>query len=321
MRRRIFACLVLVCFSSPLAARGEELASRLESLIKAHEGKVAVYIKNLDTDESFSHQADQPMPTASLIKLSVMVEALRQAKVGKIDLDAKITLRKEDKVQGSGILTQHFSDGIVMTLRDAMRLMTVYSDNTATNLVVDAIGLPATRDEMRRLGFKNTSLHAKVYRRDTSIDPEASKTYGLGVTTAAEIGRLLEMIEKREILDEASCALALENLRHCEDRTKIARFLKKSIPFAHKTGYVGDVRTDAGILYGPQSKIVIAVLTSENEDQTTGDENAAEILCGRIGEAAFRHFNPYQGSEAAPTNTDLAEGASGTLVSEMQRTL
>lgn len=321
MRRFVSAGLLVALSICTTFARGDELASRLTPLIRAHKGKVAVYVKNLDTGETFAHNADEPMPTASLIKLPVMVEALRQAKAGKVDLDAKVTLRKEDKVQGSGILTAHFSDGAVITLRDAMRLMIVYSDNTATNLVVDAIGLPATRDEMKRLGLTHTALHAKVYRRDTSIDPEGSKKYGLGVITAAEVSRLFEMLEKREILDDAHCKLALDNLRKCEDRTKIARFLRKSIPFAHKTGYVGDVRTDAGILYGPQSRIVIAVLTAENEDQSDGENNAAEVLAGRIGESVFRHFHPYQGGDAAPANTDLAEGASGPLVADLQRTL
>ena len=90
MQRRVIACLVWACLSSFLTARGGDLANRLEPLITAHKGKVAVYIKNLDTGELFSHQADHPMPTASLIKLPVMVEALRQAKEGKIDLDTPI---------------------------------------------------------------------------------------------------------------------------------------------------------------------------------------------------------------------------------------
>jgi serine-type D-Ala-D-Ala carboxypeptidase (penicillin-binding protein 5/6) len=321
MFRSLVLCVCIFANLSVPSLFGEELGTRLLPLLNAHKGKVAIYVKDLTTGESFAHQANEPMPTASLIKLPVIVEAFRQAKEGKIDLEAKVTVRKEDKVPGSGILTDHFTDGALITLRDAVRLMTVYSDNTATNLVVDAIGLPATREEMKRVGLNHTALHAKVYRRDTSIDLEGSKKYGLGVTTAAEIGRLLEMIEKREILDEAYCKLAIENLKRCEDRTKIVRFIKKSVPFAHKTGYVSDVRTDAGILYGPQAKVVIVVLTSENEDQSSGDENAADIFCGRIGEAVFRHFHPYQGAEAAPANTDLRLGATGTLVSDLQRTL
>ncbi len=109
------------------------------------------------------------MPTASLIKLPVMVETYWQAKEEKVKLDTQLTLKKEDKVGGSGILTQHFSDGRRSTERREMRLMIVYSDNTATNMVVDQIGLPATSSCTESLGLKNTKLNAKVFA-DTRLD-------------------------------------------------------------------------------------------------------------------------------------------------------
>ena len=87
------------------------LASRIEPLIHSHKGKVAVAVKNLRTGESFRYHADEVMPTASLIKFPVMLEVYRQAAAGKVDLDARLTLRAEDKVPGSGVLTSHFSAG------------------------------------------------------------------------------------------------------------------------------------------------------------------------------------------------------------------
>ena len=86
------------------------------------------------------------MPTASLIKLPVMVEAYFQADEGKVKLDATGDAQKDDKVPGSGILTSHFSDGATFPLARRVRLMIVYSDNTATNLVLDKIGIPSTND-------------------------------------------------------------------------------------------------------------------------------------------------------------------------------
>ena len=84
------------------------------------------------------------MPTASLIKFPVMIEAYRQAAAGQVNLDGMLTLKNEIKVPGSGLLTYHFSAGSSFPLRDAVRLMIAYSDNTATNMVLDAIGLGAT---------------------------------------------------------------------------------------------------------------------------------------------------------------------------------
>jgi beta-lactamase class A len=151
------------------------LAQRIEPLIKAHKGKAAVAVKNLKSGESYSYHAADVMPTASLIKFPVMIEAYRQSAAGRVNLDSTVTPRKGDKVPGSGILTDHFSDGATFALRDAVRLMIKFSDNTATNLVLDAIGMGATAETMEKLGCPDTKIHSKVDRRDTSIAKKPSK--------------------------------------------------------------------------------------------------------------------------------------------------
>src|SRR5437763_15487053 len=163
------------------------LQERIAPLARAHKGKVAVAVKHLTTGEEFYLNADDVMPTASLIKLPVMVEAYWQAADGKAKLDTTLTLRKDDKVGGSGILTNHFSDGATFPLKDAVRLMIVFSDNTATNLVLDKIGIESTAATMEKLGHPNTKIHSKVFRRDTSKFPERSQQFGLGSTTANDM--------------------------------------------------------------------------------------------------------------------------------------
>ncbi len=130
------------------------------------------------------------MPTASLIKFPVMIAAYEAVDKGKLSLDDMIELKKDDQVPGSGILTSHFSPGTKISLRDAIHLMIVYSDNTATNLVLDKLGLPATNECMERLGCPETQINSKVFRRDTSIAPERSKKFGLGSTTARDMVKL-----------------------------------------------------------------------------------------------------------------------------------
>src|SRR3954471_11318617 len=202
-RLPIFGLLLLL--DLPAVGADPTLESRLLPLIEAHEGKVAVAVKNLKTGETYLYHADEPMPTASLIKFPVMVEAYRQAAEKEVDLDAKVTLRDSDKVPGSGILTDHFSDGASFPLRDAVHLMIVSSDNTATTLVLDAIGIGSTAATMERLGYPNTKIHSKVFRRDTSVFPDRSKQFGLGSTTAMEMIRLCEALERKELVSpEAS---------------------------------------------------------------------------------------------------------------------
>src|SRR5439155_16621973 len=133
--------------------------------------KAAVAVKHLGTGETYSLNADRVMPTASLIKLPVLIEAYLQAVEGKVKLTDTVTLRDADKVPGSGILTANFSDGATFPLRDAVRLMTVFSDNTATNLVLDRVGIKAVNERMKAWGLKETRLNAKVFLGDTtSVD-------------------------------------------------------------------------------------------------------------------------------------------------------
>src|SRR5437773_9060504 len=96
MSRRFF-CFVFALFFLVRPAAAQSLAERLQPLISAHEGEVAVAVKHLKTGESFSHKADEPMPTASLIKLPIMVEAYRQALADKVGLTDHVTFRDEDK--------------------------------------------------------------------------------------------------------------------------------------------------------------------------------------------------------------------------------
>ena len=163
------------------------LGDRLAPLAKAHKGKVAIAVKHLDTSQAWTLNGDDAMPTASLIKFPLLIEVYWQVMEGKVKLTDMVTLRESDKVPGSGILTYHFSEGATFSLRDCCRLMIAFSDNTATNLVLDVIGIGSTAATMERLGYPNTKIHAKVFRGSTSVFPERSKQFGLGSTTAAEM--------------------------------------------------------------------------------------------------------------------------------------
>ncbi|MBI5757428.1 MAG: serine hydrolase, partial [Planctomycetales bacterium] len=300
------------------------LGEKLLPLIKAHQGQVAVAVKHLKTGESFQYRETEPMPTASLIKLPVMIEAYRQAHAGKIDLDKPIRLSDEDKVPGSGILRTHFSQGATFPLRDAIRLMIAFSDNTATNVVLDQIGLATTGETMQAWGLPNTRIHAKVFRGDTSIAPERSKKFGLGSTTAAEMLRLLERLEQKDLVSEKASDEMLAHLLTCDDKDKFPQRLPSGTKIAHKTGSVSAVRTDAGIIYAPSGPIAVCVLTAENKDQRWESDNAGNALCAEIAWTVFRYFESSGDPDRKPDNSvpePLKLGASGELVQALQRTL
>jgi beta-lactamase class A len=220
-----------------------------------------------------------------------MVEAYWQASEGKVKFDTTLTLTKEDKVPGSGVLTQHFSDGATFALRDAVRLMIAYSDNTATNLVLDKIGIPSTNTRMESLGLKNTKINAKVFKGSTtSIAPERTKTYGLGSTTAGEMVQLLELIDAGKVVNPDSCKEMVALLKKCEDKDSFRRFLPLGVEVAHKTGSVNESRTDAGIIYLKSGPVAYCILTNKNEDKRWSSENAGQVLAAKIAREIYDQF-------------------------------
>jgi beta-lactamase class A len=286
----LFAVLIL-----STACRADDppsLEARLAPLAKEHKGKVAIAVKNLKTGESYYQSADEAMATASLIKVAVLVETYMQAQEGKVKLTDTVTLHDADKVPGSGILTKHFSDGATFPLRDAVRLMIAYSDNTATNLVLDKVGIKTVNQRMEDWGFPNTRINAKVFRGSTtSVDPERTKKYGLGSTTAREMIGLLEELLVGERLKPAPKQCVLGQLRSNEDADKFPRLLP-GVPIAHKDGSLSEARTDAGLLYTPNGIIAVCVLTNDNADQRWVKDNAGNMLCAKVAKEVYDYFNP-----------------------------
>ena len=288
-----YATASLILLSCCRLCLGDEpsLDDRLAPLAKAHKGKVAIAVKNLQTGENYYLNADEPMPTASLIKVAVLIEAYLQADEGKFKLTDTITLHDGDKVPGSGVLTDHFSDGATFPLRDAVRLMIAFSDNTATNLVLDRVGVAAVDKRMEAWGFPNTKINAKVFRGSTtSVDPERTKRFGLGSTTAREMAGLFGELEAGDRLRPALKQAVLGHLKKNQDKDKFTSLLPPEAVVAHKDGAVNDARTDAGIVYTPGGPVAICVLTDDNEDQRWRPDNAGNVLCAKVAKVVYDYF-------------------------------
>lgn len=311
--------------SPPAESRADDparLAAAIRPLVAAHQGRVAVAVKHLESGTLFVHREHEPHATASLIKVPVMVAAYEAARRGAIRLDDRVTVKGTDKVPGSGILTTHFADGLSLTLRDAIRLMIAFSDNTATNLVIEAIGRPRTTELFTTLGYKETRLNGLVFRPDSSLAPDRSSRFGLGSTTAHEQLRLFEALYRKQLVDATACTEMLAHLAECDDRDRLTRFLPEGVKASLKTGSVGGVRTVAGIVHASGGPFVVVVLTEENKDRRWSERNAAQLLSAEIARAAYEVFDhAATRSPAAPTTGELVVGTTGELVEALQRTL
>ena len=265
-------------------ARTDTAALRrtLDSLASRHRGVVGYTVHNLDTGERLERRGDETFPTASLIKVPVLVTVYDLVEQKRLSLDDPLTVLKIDKVPGSGQL-QFLHDNATITVRDAAWLMTTLSDNTATNLLLDRIIIRRVWDKMEKLGLPHTKVHSKSFLRSSSVAVDSSVKYGLGVTTPNEMAQLFALLADGKAVNAAADSAMLDMLAHNQDDTKLQRFVE-GLDVPHKTGDTDQVRTECA-LFPLQSRIVACVLTKENEDQRYVIDTEAQVMMARMGDA------------------------------------
>jgi beta-lactamase class A len=261
------------------------LHKTLESIANAHKGVVGYSIHNIDTGERLSRRGAETFPTASLIKVPVMVTVFDLVAKNQLSLDDPLTMLGIDKVGGSGVLFL-LQSGLTLKVRDAVALMIATSDNTATNLLLDRIVIRRVWEKMESLGLPHTKVHHKVSTFSSSVAPDSTAKYGLGVTTPDEMARLFELIARGQAVNAKSDSAMLAMLDDNQDSYQMQRFVS-GVRAPHKTGSVNAARTECAIFY-LQSRVVACALTKENVDQRWLVDNEAQVTLGRIGEAVVK---------------------------------
>lgn len=290
MRRSLIAALLI----APLVAVAQtpqsafaradtsSLHRRLDSLARAHKGQLAYTVHNIDTGERFELRGDEPFPTASLIKVPILVTLYDLVEKKSISLDDPIRVLRIDKVPGSGIL-QHLHDGLEITVRDAAWLMGTISDNTATNLLLDKVAMRRVWDKMDSLRLPRTRVHAKSFQRFTSIAMDSSVKYGLGVTTSNEMSRLFALLADGKAVSPAADSAMLKLLENNTNNEQMRRFAP-GVTMATKDGAGDQVRTECA-LFRLQSRVVACVLTNLNQDRGWTIDNEAQVTLANFGKA------------------------------------
>ena len=277
------ACLALLVLVGSVAA--QTLDERVKPIVGEFKGKVSLFAKNLDSGETYALNPDERVRTASTIKIAVMIEAFARVAEGKAKWTDEVVLTKEKKVSGSGILAE-LSDGLKLTLRDAVNLMMILSDNTATNLVLDVLSTDAVNARMESLGFKQIKINRKVGSGGESTagkDPE-NKKYGLGFATPREMVLVIEKLERGEIISPAASKEMIDLMKREQGRNAIGRSLW-SVPMASKYGALDRLRSAVGILYTKKGRIAMAISCDEMPEVMWSVDNPAYLLMSRLSEA------------------------------------
>lgn len=281
---------MLLLFLAPPETPQEVLRARLEHRIRTIadgvDGVFGVAIQDLTTGERFALRGDTVFTQASAIKLPVLVELFRQVEQGRYGLDDIVTLAQSDIVPGSGVLQRLTPGSVRMTLRDVATLMVTVSDNTATNMIIDRVGMDNVNQTMARLELSQTKLQRKM------MDSDAWLADRENLSTPNEQARLLELIHRGEVLNDAS-RTELVRILSIPKSSRIRPLLPRGTRVAHKTGTVPGVVVDVGIVYLEGRPFIIAGMANWLVD---GSE--AERALEQIALAAYQYFDRLQHSNS-----------------------
>lgn len=319
--RSCLAGLAMLVVAGAASGRAQQSAddglnAKLTDIIKQHHGRVALYASQLNSGHEVAIDPDEPVQTASVIKLAILYNAMVDVREGKASWDEKLTLKPGEPVGGSGML--HFFDTpLTVTLKDVLTMMVIVSDNTATNMAIDRFGVEAVNARVESLGLKDTHLYKKVMKPATGPLPEDYKKFGLGKTTAREMAELMEQIGECHLRraegapatgltgwapmddkDKAVCAVALGMLKNQFYRETIPRYIEavdtteEGPAIASKTGSLNAVRNDVAIVAGKSGPMVISIFTWDNQDHGWTVDNDAEVTIAKLGKAIVDAWSP-----------------------------
>ncbi|HUG14175.1 MAG TPA: serine hydrolase [Thermomicrobiales bacterium] len=293
----------------------DELDQRLARIVSRFSGELSIAAKNLKTGEEILIDADSLLPTASSIKLSILVELYAQVAEGSVTLDERIELQSSDQVGGSGILKE-FGAGLQPSVYDLATVMIVLSDNTATNMLIDRLGgTEVINDRIQgEYGLASIALHNRI-----DFEKIGSDVRRLAEATPADLMRLMEKMIRGEFVSRQASDEMLAILKRQQYLDQVPRYLNFS-PYARelqleqdinvhcKTGFFPGTRVDAGAIYLPDDvSIAYGVVAHESRDLSIAPESEAAIINGLVGREIVAYWWPRADHASAVFDSAYAE--------------
>ena len=269
--------------NSSAAAKQEVLWQKLEANISDvdHDldGVLGVAILDLSSGQKFLLHGDDVFPQASSIKIAVLAELYRQAQAGKLKLTDLYTVQAADLVPDSTIMGGLTPGVTRITLRDLATMMVAVSDNSATNVLIDRVGMENVNALMDSLGLAHTRLRRKM------MDLKAAGEGRENISTPAEMMTLLEDLYRGKVLNKEMTADFFKMLSTPKN-SFIPRDLPEGLKIANKPGELEGVRNDSGVVFVENRPYVICVMTTYLHRERDGEEAIAKISA-----AAYRMFD------------------------------
>ena len=232
-----------------------ELKKEIEKIISQVDGKVCVNFYDLNKNDGFSINGNEKVLSASMIKLLILAELMKKVSENKFSLSDTIMMANFMKTEGDGVLKE-LNIGHHFNLKELATLMIIVSDNQATNILIDFLGMENINLLGKELGLRETFLERRM------MDAEARKNGYDNYTSADNISLLLKLIYQEKLVNKEASQLMLEILLKQQQGERLQRYLPTDIKIAHKCGDLDNLENDGGIIWLEEKVYILVVLTS-----------------------------------------------------------
>ncbi|MEI9808203.1 MAG: serine hydrolase [Bacteroidota bacterium] len=289
MKKCLFLFVLVFTYAVTTAQKTDKkLSEKLQEAITGFNGDIGMYVKNLRTGRSVAINADTVFPTASIVKVSILLGIMDKLEKGELKYDEPVEYKDSLLYAGSDILGS-FKSGEKILLKKVMMLMLTTSDNTASLWLQSLAGTGTRINQiLDSLGFKDTRVNSRTPGREDN-----RTIYGWGQTTPNEIGRLFEMIYRNKIYSPAACERMMRSLgRNYWDEDEAISQVPPYIEVFSKNGCVNAVRSEVLLVNAPNNPYIFCIFTKNNKDTGWAHTNEAWALARKVSSLLWHYFEP-----------------------------
>ncbi len=284
--------LLVLLFCLPLFTTAQKidkkLQTKLQEAIAGFNGDIGVYAKNLRTGKIVSINADTIFPTASIVKVPILLGIMDKIRAGELNYDSSFVYKDSLLYEGSDILGS-FKSGENILLKKLMMLMLTTSDNTASLWLQSLAGKGARINEiLDSIGLKDTRVNSRTPGRENN-----RTQYGWGQTTPREMGSIFEKIYRNEIFSPEACERMMRCLgRNYWDENEAISQIPPTIEVFSKNGCVNASRSEVLLVNAPHNPYIFCIFTKNNKDQQWTHENEAWTMARKVSKLLWKYFEP-----------------------------
>ena len=253
------------------------LENELKEIIEKCDEDISMLVKNLSSKEIlFNYNEEKIYPSASIIKIPIMIEALSKADDLQIPLLSKIKIKDSDKVDFSIITEQNLTQCTVLEL---ITWMIIDSDNTATNVLIDLLAMDKINERINSLAMKDTKLQRKM------MDFEAIKEGKNNYTSLKDMLVVMEGLYRGKIINKEVSKRAIDIMKNQRDNSMLKRYITENVVVANKTGELDNLNNDVGIFYTKRADYFIGIFVHKAQN----NQKAHEII-GKLSKKVYDYF-------------------------------